>query len=239
MPLPHRPLCVVSGALWILGVACSGGGGDPGTDAGTGPDSGGEEQARYDLYGVTGAADLNDLSLAVGPEGRVGIAWFDTLGPHSGRSGVTDYAVRYREWRDGAFGEVEEVAVVQLAQFGIDVAFDEDGHPALTFLGGDNATQSGGTSVFWQQSDAVIARRRTTGSWEVETVARFSDNAPAGNNVSDTGYLVGLYRSSRSRAGRRSSRGGTATAGKTSRTRGRARTWSWRWAPRGAGRRRW
>ncbi len=201
MRLPLRLLPSVHGAIFVLAVAfavsvvsgCGGGGGDPGPDGGGGNTDGGEEPARYALFGVTGAAELNDLSLAVGPDGRVGVAWFDTLGPQSGQSGVTDYAVRYREWRDGAFTDVEDVAVVQLAQFGIDLAFDPDGHPSMTFLGGDNATQMGGTSVFWHQSDAVIARRRSSGAWEVETVARFSDDAPAGNNVSDNGYLVGLY----------------------------------------------
>ncbi len=186
-------MALVLGASPLALVGCSGNGGEGDEDAGFTPDAGGGDTARYDLHTLTESGDLNELAMAVAPDGRIGLAWFETLGPRTGQSGVTDYELRYAEWRDGSFTEPEAVRVVQLPQFGLSLAFDPDGRPALSYLGGDNVTQTGGTSVFWLQSDAVISRRGVNGTWAEEIVAKHSDDAPAGNDVSDTGYLVGLY----------------------------------------------
>ena len=179
--------------LAAIASGCGGGSGSGKEDAGTPQEDAGGDSARYAISAITAAGDLNELAMAVAPDGRIGLAWFDTLGPRTGMSGVTDYQLRYAEWRDGQLSAAEDVRVVQLPQFGLSLAFDGEGRPALSYLGGDNVTQTGGTSVFWLQSDAVISRRRANGTWEEEIVAKHSDSAPGGNDVSDTGYLVGLY----------------------------------------------
>lgn len=173
--------------------ACSSNPGTPdaGEGDGGGDDGGTTAQDRYDFYGFTGGQGLDEIAMAVAPDGRIGVAYFVDMGVPQGGT-VADFELRYQEWNAGQISMPEVVTTVQRV-FGLDLAFQPSGQPAVTYLGGDGETGVTGPSVFWLQSDAVVTRRSANGTWTEEVVVRFSNEAPAGNPVSDTGYLVGMY----------------------------------------------
>lgn len=119
------------------------------------------------------------LSLAVGPGDRIGVAYFVHTADKT-------YEVRYVEVNGGTASTPEKVATVNLV-YGLSLAFDSSGKPAVAYLGGgsDNST-------FWLQSDAAIAYRNSPGSWTERVAVQKGDEALAGNPVSDMGFLVGL-----------------------------------------------
>lgn len=183
-----RLACLV---LLVLAAACSEQPSTPEDDGGTdsSEDGGNPANASFAISSVTGTGDLLDLDMAVASDGRVGIAYFVNVGAPSGSS-ITDYELRYQEWSGGQVSQPEKVRVVQ-RMYGLDLAFQPNGQPAIAFLGGDNVTPDG-TSDFWLQSDAAITRRSASGTWTEEVVAKNGDEAIAGNNVSDRGPVVGL-----------------------------------------------
>lgn len=176
-------------ALTFFLVACSSdpGGNDSGTDGGVG-DGGSNPGPAWTLRGVTGPDGLQALSMAVGPSGEIGLAYFATLG--AGDGGLTDYQLRYQELRDGELTPPQNVRVVQRLS-GVSLAFRQSGAPAISYLGGDNATDTGGTSAYWLQSDAVIAYRSGE-IWTEEVVTRFGNEANCPDVNSNLGFVVGI-----------------------------------------------
>jgi hypothetical protein len=155
----------------------------PEPDAGT-PDNS-EELNKNSPYGrrlLDGAsAERLPLSMAVGPGDRVGVAYFVSITDK-------DYELRYVEVSGERIAAPEKVATVQRV-FGLSLAFDANGRPAVAYLGGGNEINS----PYWFQSDAVVAYRGAAGGWTERQAAVSGDQAVAGNPVSDRGAVVGLH----------------------------------------------
>ncbi|RKH39511.1 hypothetical protein [Corallococcus sicarius] len=173
---------------WLLGAALAlgcGGGKPANPDAGTNPqtDAGPTETPYARLVVDTGPSELHSISsiaMAVGPEDRIGIAYFVKVNDK-------DFELRYREVKDGVVQQTaEKVATVQRV-YGVSLAFSSTGQPALSYLGGGSDQ-----SIFWFQSDLAVSYRSANGTWTENIPVRRGDEVLAGNPVSDTGYLVGI-----------------------------------------------
>lgn len=164
--------------------ACSSNNGINGGDGGN-PDGGpGPVSGVYTLD--SSPMDPTYISMAIGPNDRVGVAYFKNL------SG-TDYQIRYVEWQNGVIGRSEVVTQNVQSVYGVSVAFQGNGQPAIAYLGGDT---NGYMSPFWFQSDVALRYRQGTDSWSQEQIAvRMSWEAPCGNPISDMqdGFVVGLF----------------------------------------------
>ncbi len=177
---------------WALGLTLALGCGktDPvNPDAGTGTDAGSTQTSRFiPLVVDTEPSEfhlISSIAMAVGPEDRIGIVYFVRLSTQT--NNAPDYALRYREVAGGEVKPAETVATVQRV-YGVSVAFGPNGQPAVTYLGGgrDNST-------FWYQSDLAVAyRNAATGTWTERIAVTMSNQAPGGNPLSDSGFLVGL-----------------------------------------------
>lgn len=133
------------------------------------------------------------LAMAVGPGDRVGVAYFASLSggrdaglADGGIEFARDFEVRYVEWNGGQPSAPEPVRTVQRV-YGVSVAFQGSGEPAVAYLGG-GADQS----AYWFQSDAVVSFR-SGGTWTERLVAARGNEVSCGNPVSDRGFLVGLF----------------------------------------------
>jgi hypothetical protein len=169
---------------WALGLAlalaCTPE--QPRPDAGTGEDNtdtrnGLSPFTRSVLDGTGG--ELQPLALAVGPGDRVAVAYYS-------RVSDKDYEVRFIEWKDGKASASERIATVQKVS-GLSVAYDSGGKAAVSYLGGG----SDGT-VGWPQSDLAISYRNAPGSWTENIAVHRSNEAATGNNLADSGFLVGI-----------------------------------------------
>ncbi|QSQ19897.1 hypothetical protein JY651_32045 [Pyxidicoccus parkwayensis] len=127
---------------------------------------------------------IASIAMAVGPQDRIGMAYFVKLSTQT--QNTADFELRYREFDGGTLKPAEVVAKVQRV-YGVSLAFGQDGQPAVTYLGGgrDNST-------FWYQSDLAVAYRSAAGTWTERVPVTMSNQAAAGNPVSDSGFLVGL-----------------------------------------------
>ncbi|WP_224242060.1 hypothetical protein [Hyalangium gracile] len=164
--------------LMLTLVGCKGeDGGTP--DAGTTNPDPNENSNFTRLTLESSATDQLPLSLAVGPNDVVGVAYFF-------RVAEKQYEIRYIQVDNGQVSQPERVATVQLV-YGLSLAFDSAGKPAIAYLGGQSDD-----SVFWLQSDAAVAFRSGPNQWTESVAVRTGDQAPAGNMVSDRGFLVGL-----------------------------------------------
>ncbi|MFZ5468921.1 MAG: hypothetical protein ACOZIN_05725 [Myxococcota bacterium] len=186
-----RRVSLAMAALVVGGCACPGpeGGSDGGKLDG-GPDSGNLQPFGFFTLDPQ-ASDLSFLSMTMGPNDRVGVAYFvSTDGgvavAQDGGSGVVpNWDIRYVEWNAGAISPIETVATVQRV-YGLSLAFQAGGEPAVAYLGGgsDNST-------FWLQSDAVVSYR-SGGTWTEQVAVTMGNETTCGNIVSDNGFLVGL-----------------------------------------------
>lgn len=105
-------------------------------------------------------------------------------------SGITDYDIMFREF-DVDAGVASPAQLVQTVQrpFGVSVAYQANGDPAVAYLGGPTDTA---VTAFWYQNDAAIAYR-IGGAW-VERVAAANSSPPtSGSAPSDNGTVVGFY----------------------------------------------
>ena len=205
--LAGLPLTLTS--LALMGPACgSGGGGGSGKGGGKGGGSGGGTGVGFTVmaldpdkpYTIDPHADPDTyLAIAVDPANeRVGVAYFMPDGTRMtapGDGGVmtdhTNYALKYVEYNKGVVSTPEKIRIMQRLE-GLSVAFEPiSGDPVVAYLGGsDHFIQ--GESIFWFQHEAVFARR-SGGTWTQTIVAEDSGDVPGGNNVSDLGFLVGLW----------------------------------------------
>ena len=104
-------------------------------------------------------------------------------------AGLVDYDIMFEEF-DVDAGVGSGAQVVQTVQrfFGVSVAYQTNGSPAVAYLGGPPDF----TAAFWYQNDAAVSYY-TGGRW-VEQVAA-TDSAPpvSGSAPSDNGDVVGFY----------------------------------------------
>src|SRR5262249_51834208 len=114
---------------------------------------------------------------------RVGVAYFKNINS-------TDYAIKYVEWQNGTVGTPETVVPALKRVYGLTIAFQNNGQPAVAYLGGSD---DGMMSQFWFQSDVAISYRQPSGTWTEYIAVRLSNEAVCGNPVSDNGFVVGLY----------------------------------------------
>ena len=183
---------------WVLGTALAlmGCGKDtPGNpDAGTKPPDDPNANSRFTRLVVDADPSefhqISSIAMAVGPDDRIGMAYFVKLNTQT--ENATNFELRYREFEAGTLKPAEKVATVQRV-YGVSVAFGSDGQPAVTYLGGGRDS-----STFWYQSDLAVAFRSAgarpddPGVWTERIAVTRSNQAAAGNPVSDSGFLVGL-----------------------------------------------
>lgn len=170
------------------------GGGGSGGSAGSG--------GAFNIVSLdSDAKEPSYLAIAVDAvQERIGVAYYSRL---TGQSmvGVDDYALRYVEWKQGTISPVETIRGGSIdagirgpvqQPIGVGLAFNPtSGEPSIAFRGGPSAFRMG-DSIFWFQSDAVVAHRNA-GAWTQVTVAATGDETNCGNPVSDRGLLVGLW----------------------------------------------
>ncbi len=169
-----------------LCLACSSQPVDPGKKDGGGGDGGTDvPPAPFTLSSLEpNARGLRWMAMAVGPSDRVGVAYFHELSDSA-------FEVRYVEWAGGVAGTSELVRPMPVKRVvGIALAFQPNGQPAIAYLGGDD---DGGNNLYWAETDAVLATRSAGGTWTESVLVNTGDEATAGNPVSDTGFLVGLF----------------------------------------------
>lgn len=192
MPVMRFAPVLVASLLFLACPSSPSGtdGGGGGSGGGTGGGGGGLDAFTVTVLDAT-AKDLEYFAVAADPAGeRLGIAYFTPRGTET-NAGVPDLDLKYVEWRQGTVSPVETLRFVQ-RRVGLSAAFQPDGQPAVAFLGGDDAFVPG-MSIFWFQSDAVVATRSATGTWTQTTVAQTGGQVTCGNPVSDRGLLVGLW----------------------------------------------
>ncbi|MFZ5470582.1 MAG: hypothetical protein ACOZIN_14200 [Myxococcota bacterium] len=177
-------------AVMLAGCDC-GRESNRGSDGGDKVD-GGDASTPFSYFTLDPQASARTvLSMAIGPNDRVGVAYFSSTdggipGALDGGGGlIPNWDIRYVEWSAGNFSAPERIVTVQRVN-GLSLAFQANGEPAVAYLGGgsDNST-------FWFQSDAVVSYR-SGGTWTEQAVATMSNEAVCGNVVSDNGFLVGL-----------------------------------------------
>ena len=107
-------------------------------------------------------------------------------------AGVVDYDIMFQEF-DVDAGVGSGAQLVQTVQrfFGVSVAYQANGDPAVAYLGGPTDTA---VTAFWYQNDAAIAYR-SGGIW-AEQVAAANSSPPAAvpaSPPSDNGTVVGFF----------------------------------------------
>jgi hypothetical protein len=197
--------------LWALlpalGLACSSGSGDGGTTTttgGTGGNPDGGDGGFLFLALDPNATGNGDIAMAIGADDRVGVAYFTVVGQSN--TGF-DYAINYVEYKNGVVSAPSTVRVVQ-RPLGLTLAYQQDGTPAIGYLGGANYTCTGDAgwctptgSTYWLESQAAIAYLEPDGGWE-ESICMVDSTAMGAFNVSLTcvasnlmnrGSVVGLW----------------------------------------------
>jgi hypothetical protein len=196
------------GLLPAIGLACSTGGTDGGgtTTGGTGgnPDAG---DGGFMFVALDPNATGNgDIAMAIGPNDKIGVAYFTVVGD-AGATGY-NYGINYVEYQNGTVSTPVTVRIVQRT-LGLTLAYQEDGTPAIGYLGGMNYTYTGPMdggmtptgSTYWLESQAAIAYLLSDGGWN-ESVCMVDSTAMGAFNVNLTcvngnlmnrGSVVGLW----------------------------------------------
>lgn len=189
-----RRLALLSALVWC---ACPNGPNpDGGTGGGIGGGSGGGSAltpfAISDLDPMATETSTGDFAAAFDPiTQRVGVVYYTSNGTET-MQGHPDYALKYVEWKAGSIVVPPEKIRISQQVVGVAIQFEPTtGEPVIGFLGGPEGFVMG-QSIFWFQSDAVMARR-SGGVWTQTAVATTGDQITCGNRVSDLGFLVGLW----------------------------------------------
>jgi hypothetical protein len=154
---------------------------------------GGSTPSAFTILDIDAAAREQDyIAMAVDPNSsKIGIVYYTPRGTET-MAGVKDYDIKYVEVVNGVASAPEIIRYVQ-RKIGLALVFDPMGRPIASYLGGAQGFEVG-MSIYWFQSDSVVARRMAPGTPWVETVVTTDgDNVRCGNGVSDIGFLVGLY----------------------------------------------
>jgi hypothetical protein len=132
------------------------------------------------------------IAAALGPSDRIGIVYYkqDSGTLPDGGGGDVSYGVQYMEWQNGSVTVQPEVVQIVHNAYGISVAFQANGQPAVAYLGGPRDLM---VSTSWWNNDATTAYRTGPNAWTEHIAVMDSTEAAGGNPVSDNGYLVGIY----------------------------------------------
>jgi hypothetical protein len=180
-----------------------------------GPD-GGPPLGNFTLYTLdtskmpNGNSDLMSdtvpqLTMAVASDDTVGIAFIAPNSTVDAGLGVQSYDVRYLTWKNGITGTAQTVTTIQNFE-GLSLAFQPNGSPAISYLGGTYQGALGATSFYWFQAEAAISYATGgpgAGTWGASVVAApGDDNLPGGAQnlctalgkgaIGDKGLVVGL-----------------------------------------------
>lgn len=191
----------------LMLVACAAHPGDPGAiDAGSSRD-GGTSAASWSAPVVIDADPGSglDLSAAVDHQGHAAVAYFTKTAPArfqlvvARSKGAGDWS---REVVAIPASASDLPGLPQLTgHYGLSLAFDADGQPALAFLGGGNAVNKPMGDGRWTNFDtgeplpsSAVIMRKTSSGWTSTTVAASSgDIVSTGYAVDDTGVVTGLW----------------------------------------------
>lgn len=167
----------------------------------SGGDGGTTTMDAFNVLTVDPAARGQDyIAMAIDPNsGKVGVAYYTPRGTMTVSTvtdagvmeGVPDYDLKYVEIVNGVASAPEIIRFVQ-RRIGLSLAFDANGVAFATYLGGAQGFMPG-SSIYWFQSDSVVARRTAPGMWTETVVTTDSNNVMCGNPVSDIGFLVGVF----------------------------------------------
>jgi hypothetical protein len=177
----------------LLGACSAPNGVDGGTGGSGGGSGGGTGLTKFALSDLDATArDATYFAIAVDtPNDRVGVAYYTPSATNS-MNDVTDYDLKYIEWKAGVVSTPQTIRYVQ-RKVGLSVAFDRvTGEPMVAYLGGDKGFVVG-MSIFWFQSDAALAVRTNGTTWTEQLIATRGDQVTCGNAVSDRGLLVGVW----------------------------------------------
>ena len=196
------------GLLPAVALACSSGNGDGGTSTTTGgtgglPDGGDGGLLSFVLD--PNAMGNGDIAMAIGPNDKVGVAYFTVVGQSN--TGF-NYGINYVEYQNGVVSTPVQVRVVQRT-LGLTLAYQPDGTPAIGYLGGMNYTYTGPMdggmtptgSTYWLESQAAIAYPLSDGGWAesvcmVDSTAMMTFNVSlncVASNLMNRGSVVGLW----------------------------------------------
>ncbi len=159
------------GLLPAIGLACSSGSPDGGSTTG-GTNGGNPDGGDGGLITVTldpNATGNGDIAMAIGPNDKVGVAYFTVSGMSN--TGF-DYTINYIEYQNGTVTGPVIVRTVQRT-LGLTLAYMPDGTPAIGYLGGTNYVYNGPDagntptgSTYWLESQAAIAYPLSDGGWQ-------------------------------------------------------------------------
>ncbi|MHB8416488.1 MAG: hypothetical protein ACYDCL_00320 [Myxococcales bacterium] len=183
-------------SFWGVCCCCSGGGGN------TGGGSGGSTGSNGNNGGACGAAPtwtlvtldatpdagspLDDLELAIGPGDVVGVGYLQDSLTQSAQ-GNELYDVRYVQYANGAAGQPQRIDQIQEI-YGVSVAFQPSGVPAVAYLGGAPYGGDGGAgSHYWRASAAMVAYQDGGAGWTVGTA---DDGLTDPNGPTDMGTVA-------------------------------------------------
>jgi hypothetical protein len=196
--------------LFLAITACAGhpAGSQTGTDAGAGAADAGSDGGPSWSAPITidaNAQSALDLTAVLDPSGHAAVAYFTQTAP------ARFQLVLARDDGTGAWTS-ENVAIPADASdlpsvpeltghFGLALAFDPAGNPALAFLGGGNAdlkTMGDGRWTSFVTGEplpsSAVVMRRTAAGWTSSTVAEYSSSiVSTGYAVDDTGVVTGLW----------------------------------------------
>ncbi|MBN1203916.1 MAG: hypothetical protein JXB05_03195 [Myxococcaceae bacterium] len=152
---------------------------DGGPDGTTDPN----EESPFTRRTLDSANELQPIALAVGPGDTIGVAYFFKVAPSNG---YDNYEIRYLQVENDQVSQPETVDTVQRV-FGLSLAFDSSGRPTVAYLGGGSDD-----SAYWFQSDLEVSYRTGPNTWTSNVPVTMSNEALGDNDVSNTGFLVGI-----------------------------------------------
>ncbi len=168
--------------LTVTACCCSGPGGSTGGGSGTSSSSSSSSSggAAWKIVPLdtSDGGDASDLALSVGPNDTVGVAYY--LGqPQTGanqppcNATYQPFQIRYVQYSNGQVTQPSVVDTVCHPQYGLGLALQSSGLPAVAYLGG---APYGPMANYWIESQALVAYQQAAGSWTQEVT-----NNAAGN----------------------------------------------------------
>jgi hypothetical protein len=190
--------------LALCFVRCSSipGANDGGFGGGSGAGGGGGGLSQFQTFDLDKNTErIGYIAAAFDPASeRVGIAYLVQVDAYNNGTAGSDKAadggnsanweVRYVEWKQGVTSPPQVVRVVQRT-IGVSVAFQGNGEPAVSYLGGGSDM-----SIYWLQSDAVVSFRSGGTTWTESVAMQRSDDfaCPATPPApTEIGFLVGVW----------------------------------------------